>query len=692
MTITLSKNDQREVETFSGGSTQEYLPFTVDPSSMNHLLEALIKSYDNPAEAAVRELISNAVDSTVEAGSGESITVSLPKKIFPYLVVEDHGLGMSMDTLNYIYRSFGNSTKTDNYSLIGSKGMGSKAPLAVSDSFTIETNHEGIKTIASVEQSKNGGGLTILLSEPTGDPNGTKITVPISEKLIDSFEDILKKNNYYFTVPVIVDGKDINRDFSQMQSFTKIIDGHEITYRVDIKNIGEVSFNVGGIIYKVQHKNAPKYWSYIIDLPIGSVTFPTSRDSIEMSEKSINTFDSVLVEANPDAVVWDLIDGDEDSMGHMDFVSKWFDVINNYSTINKYNYSSFTFSSLDKYEYTLYIHKFNKGPKSLLGLNTEHGRGSMYDVDLGARMYRLTEYIRTCDLILFRDEVESLGGINSTKLLSVITELNKYTYRTYDVLVLEDTDLKTIIPPNVKTFEDFGDIEATYSKYKEDLKEYRRSRRKPAKKSLGVNQVKLFTKDSKKLVDLNDLEGTYYYERVTASKIDEDSSPWYSKELFNLKHPVLQISSRKSLKSIKHIKLLSLEEVFKDFTKSAKMKYLLGLYNNEGLFGIKNVLNHYDYFLDNKNTFKLGKLRAPLQKMDRYLKECGITWGEVKDVSLVFQDLGFYNTMVQWAPKDWVMLDVYSKFCASGYLSSNLGMITKSKAKTVCFIVNNVLG
>ncbi len=137
MTITLSKNDQREVETFSGGSTQEYLPFTVDPSSMNHLLEALIKSYDNPAEAAVRELISNAVDSTVEAGSGESITVSLPKKIFPYLVVEDHGLGMSMDTLNYIYRSFGNSTKTDNYSLIGSKGMGSKAPLAVSDSFTI---------------------------------------------------------------------------------------------------------------------------------------------------------------------------------------------------------------------------------------------------------------------------------------------------------------------------------------------------------------------------------------------------------------------------------------------------------------------------------------------------------------------------------------------------------------------------
>ena len=82
MTITLNKSTARNVQTSSGDQNIEFKDFVVDPSSINHLLESLIKSYSDPVEAAFRETLSNAVDATVEAGVNTPVEIQQKATLF----------------------------------------------------------------------------------------------------------------------------------------------------------------------------------------------------------------------------------------------------------------------------------------------------------------------------------------------------------------------------------------------------------------------------------------------------------------------------------------------------------------------------------------------------------------------------------------------------------------------------------
>ena len=77
--------------------------------------------YSNPIQSLVREIVSNAWDSHVEAGVDDPVILSLNQTLEGsyYIAIEDFGVGISEQRFDEIYRNIVSSTKRSTNSLIG---------------------------------------------------------------------------------------------------------------------------------------------------------------------------------------------------------------------------------------------------------------------------------------------------------------------------------------------------------------------------------------------------------------------------------------------------------------------------------------------------------------------------------------------------------------------------------------------
>ena len=295
--LKLSKIDVGDVTVRSKGASQGHKPFVMDEDAVGMLMDLLIKQYSNPVEGSFREILSNAVDATVEAGITQAVEVSLPQELDPYLTITDYGVGMSAEELDQVYRRYGNSTKRNDLNQIGAKGIGSKSPLAMAASFTVTTTQNGHTVVASVEHTVQGGCFEILFDGETELPNGTSVKIPYKSDDIKALNSYLERMTWMFPIPVLVDGVDINYVFPEG---TITFEENGITYHCAPSTLQTRERNlnvcVGGIQYTVNS------WMYThvsgfnvtAELPIGSVTFPASRDNLEMSEHTKDTLRKVF--------------------------------------------------------------------------------------------------------------------------------------------------------------------------------------------------------------------------------------------------------------------------------------------------------------------------------------------------------------------------------------------------------------
>lgn len=158
----------------------------------------------------LREAFSNAYDATVAAGDmSRPIEITLPEpkhgektlteKIYgamdgiDFVTITDHGIGMSYDTVAEYFLQYGGSNKRDQIDAIGSKGLGSKAPLAVADTFTITTTKDGVTTTAVIERKPGAAGTARCHTEVTGKDSGTTLSIPVSDY------EVLNQMNEFLT-------------------------------------------------------------------------------------------------------------------------------------------------------------------------------------------------------------------------------------------------------------------------------------------------------------------------------------------------------------------------------------------------------------------------------------------------------------------------------------------------------------
>ena len=323
------------------------IPFKIKANAYDIIIERLTDLYSNPLRASVRETISNAIDSTLEAGSDKPIDIKRPTHIDNRFIVRDYGVGMSKQDLEDVYTSYGETTKADDLDQIGSFGLGAKAPLSYTDTFTIKTIKDGIKHVGYLTRDSNGLSLNITQGEETDEHDGVEITINIRHEN-DDIERVADILNEYETFKHTIDGVTLNidtafveteyREIGELQlsndtlkvyandsgiesilnNLSKGIDGVSIKTDENIKELlndyshtninnlfRNVSFVLQGYNYAIPETLTSRYVSkrtltpIVIELKPGYVEFTASRDEIHdkaMSRKFIYALKTSLNE------------------------------------------------------------------------------------------------------------------------------------------------------------------------------------------------------------------------------------------------------------------------------------------------------------------------------------------------------------------------------------------------------------
>lgn len=296
-------------------STVEKVTMGIDMANLSHITKLLTELYEFPIEATVREVISNAIDTTKRLDESDRlpIEVSLPNELNPEFIVTDFGEGMSRDVLESVYSQYGTSTKSDDFSQIGAFGLGAKAPLSYCSKFVVSSTKDNWTTEAFLTSTSEGNYCEILESKETGKPNGTTVSIPVME---DDFNKFLIASESYreYNLGVEVDflGMDNhNRELLSIGSIPVMEDEDGNPVNLDLYYIGNESDFISSILLKggsgiidfslsgwTYSDPANKYEkpSYLIDLKPGVFNFSSSRDNITIDSRYHSVMDKIKEE------------------------------------------------------------------------------------------------------------------------------------------------------------------------------------------------------------------------------------------------------------------------------------------------------------------------------------------------------------------------------------------------------------
>ena len=277
--------------------------------------------YEDKEKAVLRELAANAWDAHKKADNPDPIDITLPTEENPYLRVDDKGIGMTKEQLTGIYTTYFSSDKASDDDLIGGFGLGSKSPFAIAEEFTVESVHNGERTVAKAFLDAGSPKLDIIEHTTNNNlPNGTSITVPVnSAERRKSLEKTLYSGlfGYWKVPPRVVNGDPIPSLLTNVVGSAEVVVDSQGGYgviKISHVILGEFKYKVPFDLAKRLY-SASYYYSelntyaklivprsYITPtvnpiLPIGSLELAPSRERIEVTESNyqvlLNAFQSI---------------------------------------------------------------------------------------------------------------------------------------------------------------------------------------------------------------------------------------------------------------------------------------------------------------------------------------------------------------------------------------------------------------
>lgn len=256
--------------------------------------------YSNKILAVVRELSTNAYDSHVDAGKADvPFDVHLPTHLTPVFFIRDYGTSMNHDSCMQLYTTYFRSTRNNSNDAVGCLGLGSKAPFAYSDSFTVEAYLNGMKRVYNAYKNEDGSPVFSLMHETdTNEPDGIKVAIQVNSNDIDRFRREATKVYEFFKVRPNFIGEKLN--FPKTE---KILSGDNWYFDDNASGnliiMGQIAYPLDH--YQIMDNGKNKEAKFIqnsdglrIFVKIGDVDITPSRESLSYSKDTKENIRNVI--------------------------------------------------------------------------------------------------------------------------------------------------------------------------------------------------------------------------------------------------------------------------------------------------------------------------------------------------------------------------------------------------------------
>lgn len=281
---------RNQYEVTSTVPTDNKVAMSIRAEDMAHIMGVLTDLYSNKLLAIIREYSTNALDAQVEAGVNRAIEVELPSAMTPFLTVRDFGVGLNEESIRDIYSQYGRSTKRDSNSVVGMLGLGCKSALTYTSQFTVTSVKDGVRTVVVISREADGSGsMTPLSADLTSDANGTEVRIPVSRG--DHYAAATVAESFFSYWPegsVLVDGVAPKR-----------FEGIEVTDSIfATSEYSNSKIVMGNVAYPAPQLDdlGPSQSSVVAHVPIGSVDFPPSRESLMDTQTTRATIEQIKAE------------------------------------------------------------------------------------------------------------------------------------------------------------------------------------------------------------------------------------------------------------------------------------------------------------------------------------------------------------------------------------------------------------
>lgn len=290
---------------------------SIDPKNLEFITTLLSSNlYSDPEQSFIREIVSNAWDSHVEAGTTDiPVIVRFKAGVNGWEVtIRDFGTGLSPERFQEVYCNIGSSTKRESNEFIGGFGIGKYSSLACTNTVYITSYYEGTAFLYVMVKSENTITTNLVMEKPTKEKNGVEVTIKNISNIYP-YKSALKYITFFPNV--YIDGIDNKVNSTKLKRFnnfavasesidTKILLGN-VLYPCNVSLLSTASRrfldNIGpsGIVIKFN---------------VGEINITPNRESIIYSSDTISKIEDrvTAAKAELDTMVRNKFNKDYDNL------------------------------------------------------------------------------------------------------------------------------------------------------------------------------------------------------------------------------------------------------------------------------------------------------------------------------------------------------------------------------------------
>ena len=287
---------QGQIETF--GDVKNYQT-SIDPKNLDFITTLLSSNlYSNPESSFIREIVSNAWDSHVEAGNTDIPVIIDFDNEHNNISIRDFGTGLSKERFENIYCKIGSSTKRDSDDYIGAFGIGRFSALACSNTVYITSYYEGIMYQYVMSKIENNITITLIDERETSEKNGLEVSLKNLPSLTD-YLDALKAIAFFPNVYINGTGSDINNSKKKRYKHFSASEIEADDYKILLGNV-LYPINASKLapdVYAI-YVNLIKNTNLVLNFNIGELPVTPNRESILYSNSAIKKIEDKLRLAN----------------------------------------------------------------------------------------------------------------------------------------------------------------------------------------------------------------------------------------------------------------------------------------------------------------------------------------------------------------------------------------------------------